>query len=642
MNRTCPWFAYPAALFIVGSLYLGFVSGQTDDTKKTQPAKALEMPKVLRENGVPTTVEELREIEAHVAKIVAKVMPTVVGVRVGMGQGSAVIVKEDGTLLTAGHVSGAPGQNAQVLLFESKGATKKGKSLGKNGGIDSGMMKITDGAKYPFAEMGKSADLKPGQWVIAIGHPGGFRPNRTPVVRVGRILVANPLLIRTDCTLVGGDSGGPLFDMQGRVIGIHSRIGGFAITENVHVPIDTYTETWDKLAKGDSWGGDLGQAPTVQATGGKTILDQKDAFNKESPTMPSPEDLSKGVEKENAKPSHFKAYPIKLRSGSTYTIDLISSDKKGDKLDVYLRLEGPDGKEIASDDDGGLFPNARIRYRPTKDGEYRIVATSFAPNQTGKYQLIVKEADFQKGSVEVLKAIKLPAPGIPKTLEEFKKKARVTLSVNGLVADVKGNPAANAEIAFVWNAGKETVKTDSEGFFRWPIKVDRVKKLRLELPKDLKAALIASDQGGNEIPFGSGENDPSVEKVKSAGGKVVKTFDGTMAKTDPFDIERDKCHRHIHEFKMQAGKTYTLEMDSEDVDSYLRVEHDDQGKLAEDDDSAGMMNSRIVFTPEADGTFRLVATTCDPNQLGVYRVTIRETDAKAAPPKKDAKKVEKN
>ena len=225
MSHTRPWFSYTAA--ICRWLYLfELVSAQTDDTKKAQPVAKFEMPKVLRENAAPTTVEELREIEAHVAKVVAKVMPAVVGVRVGPGQGSAVIVREDGTLLTAGHVSGTPGTKAAVWLFQSKGATKSGKSLGQLKSIDSGMMKITDEGKYAVAEIGKSSDLKPGQWVIAIGHPGGFRPNRAPVVRVGRILVANQFLIRTDCTLVGGDSGGPLFDMQGRVIGIHSRIGG--------------------------------------------------------------------------------------------------------------------------------------------------------------------------------------------------------------------------------------------------------------------------------------------------------------------------------------------------------------------------------------------------------------------------------
>jgi serine protease Do len=74
------------------------------------------------------------------------------------------------------------------------------------------------------------------------------------VVRLGRVLINGKSAITSDCCLVGGDSGGPLFDMHGRVIGIHSRIGG-SITANVHVPVDTYRDTWDRLAKGEAFGG---------------------------------------------------------------------------------------------------------------------------------------------------------------------------------------------------------------------------------------------------------------------------------------------------------------------------------------------------------------------------------------------------
>jgi len=92
--------------------------------------------------------------------------------------------------------------------------------------------------------------LKPGQWCIATGHPNGFQKGRPPVVRLGRILNNGKTAISTDCTLVGGDSGGPLFDMEGKVIGIHSRIGG-TINSNIHVPIYTYRDEWDRLVKAE-------------------------------------------------------------------------------------------------------------------------------------------------------------------------------------------------------------------------------------------------------------------------------------------------------------------------------------------------------------------------------------------------------
>jgi serine protease Do len=73
---------------------------------------------------------------------------------------------------------------------------------------------------------------------------------------VGRVLDTTHRFIQTDCALTGGDSGGPLFDLQGRVIGIHSRIGE-PITANLHVPVDTYRDTWDRLAKTEVWGSRL-------------------------------------------------------------------------------------------------------------------------------------------------------------------------------------------------------------------------------------------------------------------------------------------------------------------------------------------------------------------------------------------------
>jgi len=199
---------------------------------------------------VPENVNDLKEIQAHVKTVISKVMPTVVNLKIGPGQGSGVIVSEDGLILTAAHVSLEPGKDCLITFPDGK--TVKGKSLGRNTQIDAGMVKISGNGKYPFSEMGNSADLKKGEWCLCIGHPGGYKDGRSPPVRVGRILGSGPAIIRTDCVLVGGDSGGPLFDMHGKVIGINSRIS-FSINENIHVPVDTYRETWARLTKGEQW-----------------------------------------------------------------------------------------------------------------------------------------------------------------------------------------------------------------------------------------------------------------------------------------------------------------------------------------------------------------------------------------------------
>ena len=102
---------------------------------------------------------------------------------------------------------------------------------------------------FPYLDLGVSEGLKDGQWVIAVGHPGGLDEKRGMVVRVGRIINQGDTALRTDCTLVGGDSGGPLVDMDGNLIAIHSRIGS-RLQDNLHVPVDVYSDTWDMLTSG--------------------------------------------------------------------------------------------------------------------------------------------------------------------------------------------------------------------------------------------------------------------------------------------------------------------------------------------------------------------------------------------------------
>jgi serine protease Do len=213
----------------------------------------------------PKNADDLRAIEAQVKQVVAKVLPSVVGVRIGAGQGSGVIVSEDGLILTAGHVINRPNLDAAVLFPD--GRTAKAKTLGLYKSADAGLMKITDQGKWPFLEKGKSADLLPGTWCIALGHPFGFLEGRPPVVRIGRILQAKDSMIQTDCPLIAGDSGGPLFDLAGRVIGINSRIGG-PTSMNFHVAVDVFTENWARLLKGDEWdlameGRDSGEVKAV-------------------------------------------------------------------------------------------------------------------------------------------------------------------------------------------------------------------------------------------------------------------------------------------------------------------------------------------------------------------------------------------
>ncbi|HMO14974.1 MAG TPA: trypsin-like peptidase domain-containing protein [Pirellulaceae bacterium] len=224
---------------------------------ESNPVSAVNLKPIFAGTETPALIH-LQPMQEHFITLVEKVRPATVGIVANGASGSGVIVSRDGFVLTAAHVISQPNVVATVILQD--GTELKAITLGMNHDIDSGLLKITDDGKWPYLDMGESEPLKEGQWVMAIGHPGGFDGDRAPPIRVGRVISNSASVIQTDCTLVGGDSGGPLVDMQGDVIGIHSRIGGF-LNQNYHVPVDTYLVNWDDLANKVVTGGGVTAVP---------------------------------------------------------------------------------------------------------------------------------------------------------------------------------------------------------------------------------------------------------------------------------------------------------------------------------------------------------------------------------------------
>jgi serine protease Do len=238
----------------------------------TPDAGNAEHLKQLLAGGTPTGVADLRAMQQRVYQLADQLTRCTVGVQVGAAQGSGVIISKDGYVLTAAHVAGTP--NKDVLFLFPDGRTMTGKTLGLDRSMDAGLMKIKNAKDLPFAEMGVSDRLKVGQWCLAMGHPGGYQADRKPVLRLGRIVFLDNVAVTTDCTLVGGDSGGPLFNMEGKVIGINSRISS-PLTANMHVPVDTFKTSWQRLVKADAWGHYPGQEPFIGIRGEANVKEAK-------------------------------------------------------------------------------------------------------------------------------------------------------------------------------------------------------------------------------------------------------------------------------------------------------------------------------------------------------------------------------
>ena len=198
-------------------------------------------------------LQDLAKLESKVEALSRKVMPATVALlseRTG-SSGSGVLTSADGLILTAAHV--VQGADELLVVFPD-GKQVQGKVLGANYSKDIAMVKITNPGKWPFVAMGGSKSLEAGDWVVALGHSAGFDAGRPPPVRFGRVVSKGPgNFLTTDCTLIGGDSGGPLFDLEGKIIGIHSSIGQ-SLTNNNHAGVDGFREDWDRILAGETWG----------------------------------------------------------------------------------------------------------------------------------------------------------------------------------------------------------------------------------------------------------------------------------------------------------------------------------------------------------------------------------------------------
>ncbi len=146
--------------------------------------------------------------------------------------GSGFIISPDGYILTNYHVV-KDAVKIKVTLLSGKEYSAK--VIGVDNTIDVALIKI-NAKKLPYASLGNSSKIKIGQWVIAIGNPFGLNFSVTAgiISALGREgITRSPLqqLIQTDAAINRGNSGGPLIDLNGNVIGINTAIvsssGGF-------------------------------------------------------------------------------------------------------------------------------------------------------------------------------------------------------------------------------------------------------------------------------------------------------------------------------------------------------------------------------------------------------------------------------
>lgn len=168
------------------------------------------------------------------------------------GIGSGFIVSPDGLILTNAHVV-ADAQEVAVKLTDRR--EFKAKVLGTDPQTDIALLRI-DAKDLPTVKLGTSGNVRVGEWVVAIGSPYGFENTVTSgiVSAKSRALPDGTYVpfIQTDVAVNPGNSGGPLFNMKGEVIGINSQIysrsGGYQGL-SFAIPIDVAVKVKDQLVQ---------------------------------------------------------------------------------------------------------------------------------------------------------------------------------------------------------------------------------------------------------------------------------------------------------------------------------------------------------------------------------------------------------
>ena len=175
-------------------------------------------------------------------------------------RGSGFIISADGIIVTNNHVV-KDAKSVSVTLDD--GTELPAKVLGRDPRTDIAVLKVSATHPLPFIQLGNSRDVKPGEWVVAMGNPFGLGGTVTAgiVSAVSRDIGSGPYdqFIQVDAPINQGNSGGPLFTQDGKVIGMNSAIIspsggsvgiGFAIPSDMIRTVTAQLEKDGKVVRG--------------------------------------------------------------------------------------------------------------------------------------------------------------------------------------------------------------------------------------------------------------------------------------------------------------------------------------------------------------------------------------------------------
>jgi hypothetical protein len=311
-------------------------------------------------------------------------------------------------------------------------------------------------------------------------------------------------------------------------------------------------------------------------------------------------------------------YTFDAQAGQSIVIDM-----RSDEFDTYLALVSPSGEMWENDDHQGDTSWSHIEATADVDGTYTIGATSYAPGETGEYDIQLQlggGSDTGGGSSEVAATafvgrLDTNCPTLQETGEfyqshTFRAEAGQALAVEMTSSDfdtyvILRSPSGQAWGNDDWEGSTAVsrVEVDADASGTWQI---------------IATSYAPGETGAYQIAV-------EAEGATSGGGGLGETLAGTLARGD--DQLNSGEWYDTYTFEGRRGEFVVIDMTSQDFDTYLILVAPEQAEQWDNDDHEGdLTRSQIALELPADGTYEVLATTYRPGETGEYAVSIRTVD----------------
>lgn len=293
--------------------------------------------------------------------------PAVVSIQSQRGNGSGSIIDPKGLVLTNAHVvRGATIVN--VTLSDKR--QFRGVVIANSTNPDLAIIRLEGvNENLPTIQIASSSTIQVGQRAFAIGNPFGRFAGTLTTGIVSRI-DRDRKLLQTDAALNPGNSGGPLLNSRGELVGVNTAIFTTNSTNSgigLAIEADTVKQFISSVRQGA-----IANNPTPAIVGSNPL-------NLNGPAISTT--LSAA---DNTLPdgSYYKSYQFQGQAGQSLVIEM-----RGNGLDPYMVLFDGNGRKVAEDDDGGGGKNARIAITLPSTGKYTLYANSYEVGDTGAFTL---------------------------------------------------------------------------------------------------------------------------------------------------------------------------------------------------------------------------------------------------------------